>query len=506
MLKILNALQLQEVDQYTILKEPIPSIDLMERAASKWLEQFKAIFQHHITNRPIVIISGSGNNGGDGLVLARLLLAEGKDARVFYIQLGENKSKDFETNENRLAELNVALKQIVDHTDFPEISDDTIVIDAIFGTGLNRPTEGLSKDLISFINQSPKFSLCSVDIPSGLFLEDNSENEMEGIIRANFTITFQLPKMAFLLPENEKYVGVWSLVDIGLSQQGIFQQETNKYFITSKSVRAIRKPRSKFGHKGTYGHALILAGSKGMIGAAVLAAKACVKSGCGLTSVWAPSRAEHVIQSQVPEALFLADVHSDFVTSIPKVFPYKAIGVGPGIGQEVQTANALKLLIQNAAVPMIFDADALNILAENPTWLAFLPKGSVLTPHPGEFERLTKKTKHSFERFQLQQEFSRKHQVHIILKGAYTSISTPDGKLFFNSTGNSGMATGGSGDVLTGIITGLIASGYKTLEACIFAVFIHGSAGDIALTRESIESLSAVSILENLGKAFQFTE
>jgi NAD(P)H-hydrate epimerase len=438
--------------------------------------------------------------------LARLLLDEGKDVRVFYVQLGTHKSEDFKTNEKRLSESNVTLNQIVDHTDFPKISDNTIIIDALFGTGLNRPADGISKELIAYVNQSPKYCLCSVDIASGLFLEDNSENEVEGIIKADFTITFQLPKLAFLFPENEIYVGKWSVVGIGLSQEGIYQQKSQNYFVTSKSVQTIRQPRSKFGHKGSYGHALLVVGSKGMIGAAVLATKACIKSGCGLTSVWAPSRAEQIIQSQAPEALFLADTHTDFITSLPKAFPYKVIGVGPGIGQETQTANTLKLLIQNAAIPMVIDADALNILAENPTWLAFLPKGSILTPHPGEFARLTKKTMNSYERLKLQQAFSRKYQVHIILKGAYTSISAPDGKLFFNSSGNPGMATGGSGDVLTGLLTGIIASGYKTLEACILAVYVHGKSGDLALTNESVESISAASLIANLGKAFQHTE
>jgi NAD(P)H-hydrate epimerase len=332
--------------------------------------------------------------------------------------------------------------------------------------------------------------------------ENNTGNIPENIIQADFTLTFQFPKISFFFAENEKYVGDWEVLPIRLHPEGIEQTLTNFFLTEGEDVQQIIQKRSRFGHKGTYGHALLIAGSYGKMGAAVLASKACLRSGAGLLTTHVPHLGYSIIQTAVPEAMASIDQHDSFFTEFPGLEQFTAVGVGPGINQKTNTKRALNELLEKSKVPLVIDADALNILAENKTWLEKLPENSILTPHPGEFKRLAGESETSYERLQKQISFSEKYKVIVVLKGAFTTVSTPGGKVYFNSSGNPGMATAGSGDVLTGIILGLLAQGISPENAAIAGVYLHGLAGDLAAQQNSEFALVAGDIIDYLRKAF----
>lgn len=498
MIKILTVEQIREADAYTIENEPIASIDLMERAAT-------AIFQRMLPKlkegQHINIFSGMGNNGGDGLVLARLFHLQAYHVKTYVLKTTAKGSTDFEVNLERLKNKTNEIYEIKSLNDFPDIQADTIIIDALFGSGLNRECTDLAADLIQHINYSQAVTI-SIDIPSGLFADHPLPSKNTAVIQADYTYTFQWPKLALLLPENEFYVGQWEIVPIGLHPEYEQSAKVHHYLTELADIRGLLKGRNRFSHKGNYGHALLIAGSHDKPGAAILAAQACLRSGAGLLHVHLPKKAVLPMQCNFPEAMISIDEDEDYFSTIPKLQAYNGIAVGPGLGTEQSTANALKLLIQEAVVPLILDADALNILSENKTWLAFLPKNSILSPHPGEFARIVGSWSNSFEKLQLQASLSLKHQIYIILKGAFTSISAPDGTIWFNPTGNPGMASAGSGDVLSGILLGLVSRGYQPLEACLIAVYIHGLAGDKAAKEIGLESMIASDIIAKLPNAF----
>lgn len=499
-MKILNLEQIREADRYTIINEPIDSIDLMERASEALFNRIKINLSF---SKQIKIFCGTGNNGGDGLALSRVLLGAGYNVQIFIVKLSETYSADCLVNFNRLKQTNGnQVVEIISESDFPAILKNELVVDAIFGTGLSRKVDGMAAQLIKNINKSEAVVI-SIDIPSGLMVDQTIDFQKDVVIHADYTFTFQFPKIAFLFPENEAIVGQWEVLPIGLHPEFVSNLYVRDNFMTSVDVSQMIKKRAKFSHKGSFGHALLIAGSEGKSGAAILAARSCLRSGVGLLHVHLPGSASISIQTAVPEAMLSLDQSSTHFTRIPDLSNFDAIGIGPGIGKEDDTVRALKLLIQEVKYPMIFDADALNILSENKTWLAFLPAGSILTPHPKEFERLVGKWSDSFERLHLQKELSAKYNLIIVVKGAYTTITDPMGECWFNSTGNPGMATGGSGDVLTGIILGLLAQGYHPIEAAKLGVFIHGLAGDIAADEWGYESLIAGDITENIGKAFK---
>ena len=499
-MKILNAAQIRQADAFTIKNEPIKSIDLMERAATKCYDWISKIIDK---TAKIKVVCGLGNNGGDGLAIARLLLKAGYDVDAIILRHTEKCTDDFKINEIRLKKLkNKNIIEVAKISELPVFTDDDVIVDSIFGSGLTKPVEGFLAKVIENINKSSAFVI-SVDLPSGLFSENNLTNNLKAIIRADITLTFQVPKLSFLLPQNYLFVGEWYYLDIGLDAAFIDSLESNHYFIEEGDVRKMLKPRGKFAHKGNFGHALLVSGSYGKMGAAVLSAKACLRSGAGLITSHIPKIGYTIMQTAVPEAMVSIDKSDKFISLLPDISKYTAIAVGPGIDKKDETQKMLKLLIQNSVIPLIIDADALNILSENKTWLAFLPKNSILTPHPKEFERLAGKLTNDNERLQMQKEFSVKYYVYVIYKGAFTTISTPDGKLFFNSTGNPGMATGGSGDVLTGILLGLKACGYSSIEASILGVYLHGLAGDIAKEQLCEVSMIAGDIIENIANAFK---
>lgn len=499
-MKIPTIRNAREADAFTIENEPITSVDLMERAAATafgWIEN-RLNFQ---SNHKIMIFCGMGNNGGDGFVLGRLFCQKHYDVEVFLVHVGEKMSHDCLVNYERLKILDSSvIRDVFSKNDFPEISDSDVVIDAIFGSGLTRPLEGLAAEMVEHLNDNQAVRI-AIDIASGLNGDGFATSKYT--FRPDYTLSFQFPKLAFLLPENESFVGNWEVLDIKIHPDYIEKVESVNFLAESEVVRPMVHRRGKHSHKGTYGHALLIAGSTGKTGAALLAAESCMRSGVGLLTVHLPKSATLPLQIYLPEAMMSIDESENCFSQLTDLLNYTAIGVGPGLGRNPETANALKRLIQETKVPLVLDADALNIISENKTWLAFLPERTIITPHPKEFERLFGKTENSLQRLELQREMSRKYNLIIVLKGANTAVTFPTGACFFNTTGNPGMATAGSGDVLTGIILSLVAQRYMPEEAALLGVYLHGLAGDIAASENGMASLIASDITKNIGKAFR---
>lgn len=498
MQKIFHSQQIRKADAYTIQNEPVTSIDLMERAATAcagWLNNF-----HDFHEKEILIVCGPGNNGGDGVAIARLLHKLGKKVIAFVPGENEKISDDLAANLKMAYDCGVDIRE---NETFSEslLFEKPVLVDALFGSGLSKPLEGKYKHLVELINQSQCVTV-SIDIPSGLYADKPVDFKSDTVVKADFTLSFQFPKLAFLFPENELFVGNWQVLPIGIHEDFIQKEPCKQYLIENEDVKGLLKPRARFSHKGTFGHALLIGGSKGKIGAAVLMGKACQRSGAGLVTVHIPGCGYNILQAAVPENMVSVDEDENVCSKFPLLDAFSAVACGPGLGIGQGSAAMLKILIQEVKVPFLLDADALNILSENPTWLAFLPKGTILTPHPGEFARLAGKTNNSFDRLETLKSFAIRHQVNIVLKGNYTVTCTPLGNCYFNPTGNPGMASGGSGDVLTGLIAGLLAQGYNPTEACILGVYLHGRAGDIAAAKNGVETLIAGDIIRNFGKAF----
>ncbi len=490
-MKIFTAAQIREWDNYTIKEEPVAAIDLMERAATAC---FTWIKENIATTKSFTIFCGSGNNGGDGLVIARLL-QKAKYSVGVYVLESKKRTKDNATNLKRLS--TVRLKAIFINTakDFPTDLKNTIVIDALFGTGLYRPLKNIAAQLVNHINQQAA-SVISIDIPSGLNA-DNYSGE-EAIIKATHTLSFETNKLAFFLLENAAYIGRVHLLNIHLSKK--YYAATTSIFetIDEELIGKVYKPRDPFGHKYNFGNALLYAGSKNMMGAAVLCTKACLRTGTGLCTIHVTPQSAAIINTSLPEAITTSTVDSD------KAWLKKtAIAVGPGLDSSVKNKQLVKKLLSAWEGPLVIDATALSLLTPHQSLLSLRKLHlAILTPHTGEFERLFGKTGNPFERLKLSLEKAFTLQCYIILKGHHTLIACPDGSCFFNTTGNAGMATAGSGDVLTGILCGLLAQGYQEKEACLLGVYLHGLAGDIAAEKLSQEAMIASDIIDCLGASF----
>lgn len=497
-MKIFNCSQIREIDAKTIRNEPVVSIDLMERAAHKVFSWLTGRF-----SRParFIVFAGPGNNGGDGLAVSRMLINSGYNTETFCIIQGKT-SEDFNINLRQLEELTGSKVRYIDSKeDMPFIDSESVVIDAIFGSGLTRPASGLFSDVIKHINNYDAVKI-SVDIPSGLFCEDNNGNDPESIIKADHTLSFQFPKLAFMFAGNENFTGEWHILPIGLDPDAIRQIASPFRFLEAADVFQLLKKRKKFDHKGVYGHGLLIAGSSGKMGAAVMSAHAALRTGIGLLTCHIPQSGNLILQVSLPEAMVSLDSSSDVITSTGNTGNYTAIGIGPGLGTRDETIEAFGAFIRECKKPMVIDADALNILSMRKEWLSLLPPGTILTPHPKEFERIAGPSGDPFSRLKLQSDLSNKYKCIIVLKGAYTCITGMSGDIYFNSTGNPGMATGGSGDVLTGMILSLLAQGYTPENAAITGVYLHGLAGDIAADKLSYESLLATDIINHIGSAF----
>ncbi len=498
-MKILTASQIRLVDSITIDKEPINSIDLMERAAKHCVEW---IINRFDKNLKLQIFIGPGNNGGDGLAIARLLDNYAQKVEVYMLTSVDKLSVDCSINYKLLKTSEIVkIFFLEEGKKLPQIQHNDIVIDAMFGYGLSRPLNGIAEAVVKHINSSAA-TVIAIDIPTGLFSELNTYNAPDAIVKANFTITFQLPKLSFFFAENEMYVGEWHVININLLAEAIDKQQSEYNYLETCDIVPLLKKRNIFAHKGTYGHALLLAGSYGKMGAAVLASKACLKSGVGLLTTRIPQKGYDIMQTSVPEAMVSVDPTQEHLSSIPNVTGFSAIGIGPGLGTNDYCGLVIKQLMQNARVPLVIDADGLNLIAKNAELLKNLPVDTILTPHPGEFDRLAGVSLNGYERNRKQIEFSMQYKVIVVLKGAFTSITSPQGYCWFNSTGNAGMATAGSGDVLTGIILSLLAQGYKPIQAAQIGVFLHGLAADIAICDIGEESLIASDIIKYIGKAF----
>ena len=497
-MKILNVDQIRALDQSTIQHEPIAPINLMERAALAFVDWFVDRFP---ATSPTKIFCGLGNNGGDGLCIARLLLEREYPIEVYVVRYAPRESDDFMHNHRRLKLVMDNVHYIELSHDIPGLRHNEVVIDAILGTGLSRPADDIVKATIEAINRAPA-TVVSVDIASGLFT-DQPNSPTDVIIEPDYTVTFQLPKLAFVLPKNGRYVGEWHLLDIRLHKRYIDLAPTPYYYTQPYEARLLLRKRDRYSNKGTFGHALLLAGSYGKIGAAVLSARACLRAGVGLLTVQVPQCGYGVLQTAVPEAMCLPDTNSNVLSGSSPVegmepAAYSAVGIGPGIGKAPETLAMLKALLPTIKKPMVVDADALNLLAENRELLAMLPPNSILTPHPKEFERLTKKWANDYEKLDILREFTKKYSVVVVLKGAFSAIATPGGDIHFNSTGNPGLSTGGTGDVLTGILTALLAQGYDPIEAAVLGVFAHGLAGDHVAEQRGQIGMTASDVVDAL--------
>ncbi len=502
-MKILNAIQIKELDAATLQEQGVAELDLMERAAAQCTSFL--ITNYPDRERPVVVFSGPGNNGGDGLAISRQLLLHGyQDVRTFLFNTSGTLSHACAENAERLREVCAADKffEITSQFEAPECTERTLIVDALFGTGLNKPLAGGFAALAQFINGTGA-EVVSIDIPSGLMCEDNSGNAAASIVRAAHTLTFHAPKLAFLLPDSAVFAGQVHLLDIGLSAEKTASLSSPFSLTESEEMRPLLRPRPAFGHKGTFGHALLVAGSRGMAGAAVLVAKACLRGGAGKVTVHTAGCNSDIIQSTVPCAILHADADSDAVTAALPAASYDSIGVGPGIGQGKRTAHALMDMLRQASAPLVLDADALNILASQRGWLSQVPPQSVLTPHPAEMRRLSPCNESAYCLLHEAMATARNHRVYVVLKGHFTAICTPEGAVHFNPTGNAGMATAGSGDVLTGLLTALLAQGYAPLDACRLGVFLHGLAGDLAAADLTEDCLTAEDIIAYLPKAFK---
>lgn len=500
-MKIFSASQVKEWDAYTIKNEPIASIDLMERAATaccKWLIG-KNFGQHNFR-----IFCGKGNNGGDGLAIARLLIEHRCNVTIYILDpiaigFGNKGTADFQTNLERLHQCTTDIHFIQSADFFPTFNDNDIIIDALFGTGLNKPLEEISKELVEYINAS-KCIIVSIDMPSGLFADRTSRGNT--VINATITLSFQHYKLAFLLPENDEHCGDIHLLHIGLHKDFEAKEESTFELIDEECIRSIYKPRKRFAHKGDFGHAALLCGSYGMMGAAVLSSLACLRSGVGKLTTYVPNCGYDILQTTIPEAMCIVS-GEEHLLKVENIEKFDVVGIGPGIGLYPSHHELLAQIFKKLEKPIVIDADALNIMAQHKKLLHSIPASSILTPHPKEFERLFGKTENDFERLQLALTRSKELNIFILLKGHHSFISTPEGKGYFNNTGNAGMATAGSGDVLTGIITGLLAQGYSSLQACILGAHLHGSAGDMAAEKFSEEAMIAGDIVNCLGDAFK---
>ncbi|HSZ24362.1 MAG TPA: NAD(P)H-hydrate dehydratase [Cytophagaceae bacterium] len=494
-MKILNTTQINDLDKYTIENEPIESIHLMERAAVAFVRWFTERFSK---NQTLIIFCGPGDNGGDGLAIARLLIHKMYNVTIYHVKTKKT-SDNYQTNEERLSHLAI-ITTINTFKEIPVIPENSIVLDALFGSGINKPIEGLYADLINTINKA-NATVVSIDMPSGLYMD--KQNETSIIVKAHYTVSFQIPKLAFMLPQNQNYVGDWYILHIGLSRTFIEKAKTTNFYMDESFAKNMVRKRTKFSHKGTYGKALVIAGSYGMLGAAVLTSKACLRTGTGLVKVYVPESGFFVLQNDLPEVIVMTDQHPEIITDIPDLDEFTAIGIGPGLGEKKETVKAFEKLIMTTKIPLVIDASALNILASHKLLLGKIPANSILTPHLIEFERLVGSAENDYDRIEKAKAFCKTYNVILILKGAHTLITNHEGICYFNSTGNPGMATAGAGDVLTGIVTSLLAQGYTSMEAALLGVFLHGYAGDSAARKLSQQSMLSSDIVDGITYFFK---
>lgn len=508
-MKIFEVEQIREIDQYTIQNEPVSALDLMERAAAAFAHEIKERFPREM---PVHVFAGPGDNGGDALAVARLLQDAGFASVCTYLfNPGGRLSPSCAANREFLRS-RTSKRQFVEvekgvRFDLPYINGEMLVVDGLFGTGLSRPLGGAFAAIVKFLNHTGA-TIVSIDLPSGLMAEDNTDNDPEHIVRASYTFTFQHPKLCFFFPETAAFLGKWEVLDIRLSPEAIRILDTPYSLVEREELKALVRPLSRFAHKGTQGHGLLVSGSRGMAGAALLSAGGALRSGLGKLTVHTPGANVAVLQAGRPEAVLSVDPSESCFSCVPEVEMYNAVAVGPGLGLEEETAEALADLLaaMPRGKPLVVDADGLNLIARRLPLLRKLPPGTILTPHPKELERILGDCQNAYARLQMARELAQATHVLIVLKGAYTATIFPDRSVHFNTTGNPGMATAGSGDVLTGVLLSLLAQGYAPREAALLGVYLHGLAGDLAAREVGMRGMTASDLVRFLPRAWEELE
>ncbi len=500
-MKIFNSHQIHEIDVATCEAQNIDSLELMERAANAVTYE---IISRFVPSKRIVVIAGHGNNGGDALAVARMLLEQGyRKVEVFLFNTQGHLSHDCDEERKKLIMIEgVDFNEITKEFSPPYLGKDDVVVDGLFGAGLNTPMQGGYVSLARYINDSGAFVI-SIDIPSGLFGEWNENASPRDMVHANLTLTFQMPRLSFFFEENADVLGQWELLDIDLDPNKMKELTTDYMLVESRSVRPLLRPRLPFTGKRDYGSVLLFAGSLGMMGAAVLAARAALKTGAGLVTVHSATAGLTIVQTAVPEAMFEPDRDERFITDMSVHHNHQCVAAGPGIGTHDKTINALEAMLKSSRSPFLLDADALNCIAKRPTLLSLLPPQSIITPHIGEFDRLFGDHKSSEERLRKAVAMAKYYNIIIVLKGHYTATVRPTGKVYFNSTGNPGMATAGAGDVLTGVIAALLAQGFSPEHAATIGVYLHGLAGDMAADELGEYGMTAGDIADRMGRAIR---
>ena len=489
-MKVLSAQQIREADQFTIQNEPISSLELMERASESFVLKF---MEANRDKRPVKIFCGVGNNGGDGLAIGRLLKEKGWEVYLYVVGNPRKGSEDFKANLER-SELYAVLSET---KDLPGIGDEDIIIDGLFGSGLSRPLEGFYREVVEYLNQHSCLKF-AIDIASGLYASQPLPKDAIAF-QPNYTFSFQVPKLSFFLPDYYPYVGEWQLIDIGLDQSFIAKQETHFYQTELEEIAPLFPSRSKFTHKNEVGRLMIVAGSKGKMGAAVLCTEAAFRMGAGLINVCVPKCGIDILQISIPEAMVIDGKGTNEIQSIPNM--EDSVILGPGLGTSKKTQDAFEKFLKSTSQPLVIDADGINLLAKKKSLVKLVPKNSILTPHPGEFKRLVGSWKDDYDKLEKLRGFCRKHTLNVVLKGAYSAVCDPEGEIHFNPTGNPALATAGSGDVLTGMIGALLAQGLQPFHALQLGVYLHGLAGDQAVRQLEMPWIQASDIIGFLPNA-----
>lgn len=502
-MKIFTTEDIRAIDRATIETESVTARDLIERVADSVVSEIVSRWR---PNKRTMVFAGPGNNGADALAVARRLIEQGFAPEVFLFNIGGDKlSHECKACREDLLKLDsVNFTEVTGTFTLPELNSSYLVIDGLFGSGLREPLVSGFMALVRYINESGA-KVVSIDIPSGMFSDWNRGSINRNIIHAALTLTVQFPRLAFMMKENADLVGEWKVIDIGLSSEAIRNTHTNFQIVDAAGMKMLLKPRQPFCSKADFGNLLLVTGQYGMMGAAVLSARASVRSGVGKVTVHTAGWGYEVIQSQVPEALFEADRNDSVITEIKPVHTYSAVAIGPGIGTADPTVNALDSFLKSATVPLVLDADALNCISLRRTLLNMLPPRTILTPHAGEFDRLFGSHATDEERLLTAIKVAEDYDLLILLKGRYTALVRPDGKIYFNSTGSPALATPGSGDVLTGIIASFLAQGYKPEIAPVAGAYIHGLAGEIAAETHGEYGVTASDIAACVGKAIRHT-
>jgi len=501
-MKIFASNVIREIDNATCEAQNINSIDLMERAAGALCCE---IISRFLPSQRIVVVAGPGNNGGDALAVARMLFEQGyRKVEVFLFNVVGKLSHDCDEERKKLITMDGIDFTEVKH-DFapPYLSGNDVVVDGLFGSGLRQPLQGGFVMLARYVNDSGAYVI-SIDIPSGLFGEWNENVIQRDMIHADLTLAFQTPRLSFFFEENAGVIGEWKVLDIDLDATKMKETHADFMLVEAGSVRPLLRQRPKFSAKRDYGSVLLMAGSIGMFGAAVMSSRACLKSGAGLVTVHSAKIGMPVLQTAVPEAMFEPDRNDNYISDMTIHHGHQAVAAGPGIGTNDRTIDALESMLKNCKSPLVLDADALNCIAKRPTLLELLPAQTIITPHIGEFDRLFGKHPNSEERLKKAIDMAKYYNIIIVLKGHYTVTVRPTGRVYFNSTGNPGMATAGSGDVLTGVIAAFLAQGYRPEHAATIGVYVHGLAGDMAAAEYGEFGLVASDIAAYCGRAIRF--